>query len=56
MPFDGTGFPERPEHPRRATHNDNVVTLIIVMLAFALLALPISMGAFVDIVRSMRGG
>ncbi len=57
MPFDGTGFPERDDPPRRRGHapSDNMVTAIIVAVAVCLLVTPISMAALVDIVRFMRG-
>ncbi len=54
MPFDGTGFSGRPDQPKRPAPNDNVVSLIIIVLAFSLLVLPISMGAFVDIIHVLR--
>lgn len=55
MPFDGTGFPERRNSPRRSAGDDNAATLIIVAVAFSLLVMPISLGALVDIVQYMRG-
>ena len=54
MPFDGTGFPERREQPRRAGPNDNTVSLLIIVLAFCLLVMPISLGVLVDIARYVR--
>jgi hypothetical protein len=54
MPFDGAGFqPERPV-PRPAAPSDNVVTLIIVAFALALLVMPVSVAAIVDIVAYFR--
>lgn len=55
MPFDGTDFPERCDPPRRPARDDNAATVIIVVIALILLAMPLSMTAFVDIVRYMRG-
>ena len=54
MPFDGTNFPERRNQPRRAAPGDNAVTLLIIAVAFGLLVMPISLSAFVDIVRYLR--
>jgi hypothetical protein len=57
MPFDGAGFPERDDPPRRRGRapSDNVVTAIVVAVAVCLLVTPISMAALVDIVRYFRG-
>lgn len=58
MPFDGTGFPEGRDPPRRPAGpagDDNAATVIIVALAFSLLVMPISLGALVDIVQYVRG-
>lgn len=55
MPFDAAGFPPRPDQPRRAARDDNVACLIVIILAFCMLVMPISMAAFVDIVRCLRG-
>ena len=55
MPFDGTGFPERRNLPKRSAGDDNAATVIIVALAFSLLVMPISLSALVDIVRYVRG-
>ena len=54
MPFDGTSFQPEPRGPRRAAPSDNTVTLIIVAVALALLVMPISLTAFVDVVRYVR--
>ncbi len=54
MPFDGTDFPKRDEPPGRGTPDDNAATVIIILLAFCLLAMPISLTGLVDIVRYMR--
>lgn len=54
MPFDGTNFPE-PRPRRRAMGDDTAITVIIVLVAFGLLIMPISMVAFVDIVDYLRG-
>ena len=55
MPFDGTGFPERRDQPRRGAPGDNAVSLLIIAVAFGLLVMPISLSAFVDIVHYIRG-
>jgi hypothetical protein len=53
MPFDGAGFqPERG--PRPSAPSDNLVTLIIVAFAMALLVMPVSVAAIVDIVTYIR--
>ncbi len=54
MPFDGAGFPAKPDPPRRSAPTDNMASLIIILLAFGLLVMPISMGAFIDIVHYLR--
>lgn len=54
MPFDGTGFvPAQPDR-RRPAPSDNVVTALIIAITFALLAMPVSLAALVDIVRYLR--
>jgi hypothetical protein len=56
LPFDSAGFPERGGEPRGPVPpGDNLVTFIIVVVTFCLLATPISLGALVDIVRAIRG-
>ncbi len=54
MPFDGTDFPERRPGPRRPARPDNLISVLIVVLALCLLLTPISVGAMVDIVQSLR--
>ena len=54
MPFDGTGFPERKPGRRPRHPGDNMVSLIIIAIAFSLLIMPISLTALVDIVRYIR--
>jgi len=54
MPFDGVGFPGRPDQPRRSTHGDNLISFVIVALAFCLLAMPITLFALIDIARYLR--
>ena len=54
MPFDGTSFPARREQPRRAAPGDNAVSLLIIIIAFGLLVMPISLAALVDIVHYFR--
>ena len=55
MPFDGAGFRPEPEQPRRRPASSTAATFIIVALAFCLLAVPISLSAFVDITRYLGG-
>jgi len=55
MPFDGTGFEPEPQQPRRQAPSSNAATFIILALAFCLLAVPISLSAFVDIARYLHG-
>lgn len=55
MPFDGTDFPRREQPPGRGTPDDNAATWIIVLLAFCLLVMPVSLTGLVDIIRYMRG-
>jgi hypothetical protein len=53
MPFDGAGFqPERGPGP--SAPSDNMVTFIIVAFALALLVMPVSVAAIVDIVAYVR--
>ena len=54
MPFDGTNFP-KGDPPGRGTPDDNAATWIIVLLAFCLLVMPVSLTGLVDIIRYMRG-
>jgi hypothetical protein len=54
MPFDGTDFPERRPKRRRPTRQDNLISVLIVVLALCLLLTPISVGAMVDIVEALR--
>ncbi len=55
MPFDGTGFPREPRQPRRTTRSDNMVSAAIVAIALGLLVTPVSVAAFVDLLRYARG-
>ena len=55
MPFDGTDFPREDRPSGRGTPNDNAATWIIVLLAFCLLVMPVSLTGLVDIIRYMRG-
>ena len=50
MPFDGTDFPERRDEPRRTAPSDNAACVLIVVVAFILLVMPISLHALADIV------
>ncbi len=55
MPFDGTDFPKEDKPPGRGASDDNAATLIIILLAFCLLAMPISLAGLVDVIRYVRG-
>ena len=55
MPFDATGFPQEPKQPRRSTQGDNIVSAVIIAIAIGLLVTPVSLAAFVDLVRYARG-
>jgi len=55
MPFDGTDFPREDRPPGRGTPDGNAATWIIVLLAFCLLVMPVSLTGLVDIIRYMRG-
>jgi hypothetical protein len=55
MPFDATGFPHEPRQPRRSTRSDSIVSAAIVLIALGLLVTPISLAAFIDLVRYLRG-
>ena len=54
MPFDGANFPERRPQPDPAKPSDTAVCLIIVVVAFSMLVLPISLQAFVDILKYLQ--
>ena len=54
MPFDGTDFPKGDKPPGRGP-DDNAATWIIVLLAFCLLVMPVSLTGLVDIIRYVRG-
>ncbi len=55
MPFDGDRLPARqPGRRGRPGPGDNMVSFIIIALAFSLLVMPISVTALVDIVRYLR--
>ncbi|MGI4952429.1 MAG: hypothetical protein ACRYGM_11530 [Janthinobacterium lividum] len=54
MPFDATGFPPGPPRPERPRSGDNVVTALIIVLSFALLAMPVSLAAVMDIARYLQ--
>jgi len=56
MPFDGTGFPARPEQPRHSNRADNIVSFIIIALASCLLLMPISLVVLIDIARYLQAG
>lgn len=54
MPFDGANFPSRRDQPKRATPSDNTACVIIIVVAFSLLVLPVSLSAFADIIHYMQ--
>ena len=51
MPFDGTDFPKRRPGSNGAKPSDNLISAFIIVVAFTLLVMPISLTAFIDIVR-----
>lgn len=55
MPFDGTDFPKGEGPPSRGAPDGNAATWIIVLLAFCLLVMPVSLSGLVDVIRYMRG-
>lgn len=55
MPFDGLDFKPKPEKPARAGPGDNLVTVLIVLLAICMLVTPISVAGLVDTIRYLRG-
>ena len=54
MPFDGANFPSRRDRPSRATPSDNTACVIIILVAFSLLVLPVSLSALADIVSYVQ--
>jgi hypothetical protein len=54
MPFDGANFPSRRDQPDRATPSDNAACVIIIVVAFSLLVLPVSLNALADIVNYIQ--
>ncbi len=56
MPFDGTGFPGKREPPRRSGPSGDAACVLIILAAFILLVMPISLHALADIVRFLSGG
>ncbi len=55
MPFDSAGFPPERQEPKRVPISDNALCVGIVFIALSLLVIPISVPAFVDIIRYIRG-
>ena len=55
MPFDAADFPPRLPRPDRKRPGDNAVTALILVIAFALLAMPLSLAACKDIVDYLQG-
>lgn len=55
MPFDGTDFHDRPDHGDPRPPSDNAVTIVIVVIATALLLTPFSAAGLVDLVRYLQG-
>ena len=54
MPFDGAGFPPERGRRERPAPGDNMVSFIIIFLAFGLLVMPISVTALVDVIHYLR--
>jgi hypothetical protein len=54
MPFDGANFPSRRDQPSRATPSDNTACVIIIVVAFSLLVLPVSLSALADIINYIQ--
>ena len=54
MPFDGTGFQPEPRGRGPSAPSDNMITMIIVAFALALLVMPISVAGLVDLVKYIR--
>ena len=55
MPFDGIDFEPKREKRERAGPSDNLVTVLIVLLAICMLVTPISIAGLVDTVRYLHG-
>ncbi len=55
MPFDGADFEPRRKKPARSGPGDNLVTVLIVLLAIFMLVMPISLAGLVDTIRYLRG-
>jgi hypothetical protein len=51
VPYDGTDFEPWPKPPKRSTAKERILCLAFFLFALLLLIAPISVGAFVDIVR-----
>jgi hypothetical protein len=54
MPFDAAGFPPAPPRPERRRSGDNVVTALIIVLSVALLVMPVSLAALMDIAHYLQ--
>ncbi len=54
MPFDGTDFQPGPIPSKRTTSGDNLVSIMIVAIALALLLTPFSLAGLEDIVAYVR--
>ena len=55
MPFDDTNFEPPRKKPARGGPDDNLVTVLIVVLAICMLVTPISVAGLVDTIRYLRG-
>lgn len=51
MPYDGTDFEPWPKPPKRPSAKARVLSLAVFVFALLLLILPVSAGAFIDIVH-----
>ena len=55
MPFDGVNSPERQGPPKRVGPAEDILLLLIAVLALCLLLLPVSLSGFVDVIRYVQG-
>ena len=55
MPFDGADLDPPRKKPARGGAGDNLVTVLIVVLAICMLVMPISVASLMDTVRYLRG-
>jgi hypothetical protein len=55
MPFDGIDFLAKRDKPARPSRTENLFTVLLLVLGLALLVLPVSAAAMIDIVGYIRG-